>query len=305
MSNALFEIKVPGVEPLHRGKVRSVYAAGDDLLIVASDRISAYDVILPTPIPDKGRTLTQLSAFWFAHLEAARPHHCLSFQLTDFPAPFRDVPDLEGRSMLCRRAEPVKAECIVRGYLAGSGWREYRDHGTLNGEHLPAGLEQGSRLDEIRFTPSTKAEEGHDEPLTWEEFRDQLGEKLAVELRHRSIDIFRQATPYCEQAGMILVDTKFEFGMVGEEIVLIDECLSPDSSRFWDAEEYAKGNLVAYDKQFVRDYLDSIGWDHAPPAPDLAPEVIAATRSRYVEALRRIMGDAGIRQAGLDTGGTP
>jgi phosphoribosylaminoimidazole-succinocarboxamide synthase len=303
MRKPLFEVTVPGVEPLHRGKVRSVYAAGDDLVIVASDRISAYDVILPTAIPDKGRTLTQLSAFWFEHLAAAAPHHCLSFNLEEFPAPFRDVPGLAGCSMLCRRAEPVKAECIVRGYLAGSGWREYRDHGTLNGEPLPAGLEQGSPLDPIRFTPSTKAEEGHDEPMTWDEFRRQLGDDLAQELRQRSIDIFRQATLYCEQAGMILVDTKFEFGRVGDDVMLIDECLSPDSSRFWDAGEYAKGNLQAYDKQFVRDYLDSIGWDHTPPAPELTADVVTATRERYVEALRRIVGDAGIRPAGLDAMG--
>lgn len=305
MSKPQFEIQVPGIEPLHRGKVRSVYGAGEDLLIVASDRISAYDVILPTPIPDKGRTLTELSAFWFENLEGARPHHCLSFKRQEFPSPFRDVPELEGRSMLCRRAEPVKAECIVRGYLAGSGWREYRDHGTLNGEPLPAGLEPGSRLDPVRFTPSTKADQGHDEPLSWEQFRDQLGEDLAQELRQRSIDIFRQATPQCERAGMILVDTKFEFGKAGGEILLIDECLSPDSSRFWDAGEYARGNLEAYDKQFVRDYLDDIGWDHSPPAPELPAEVVASTRNRYVEALRRIMGDTGVRGAGLDTVGAP
>jgi phosphoribosylaminoimidazole-succinocarboxamide synthase len=305
VSEALHEIKIPGVEPIHTGKVRSVYEAGEDLVIIASDRLSAYDVVLPSPIPDKGRTLTQLSAFWFERLEATRPHHCLSARLGELPAPYRDLPVLDGRSMLCRRAEPIRVECIVRGYLAGSGWREYRDAGTLNGETLPAGLKQGSPLDPIRFTPSTKAEEGHDEPMTWDEFRAELGDPLAEQLRERSLAIFRQAAPICQEAGMVLVDTKFEFGKIGDELVLIDECLSPDASRFWDAEAYAQGVLDSYDKQFVRDYLDESGWDHRPPAPELPEEVITATRIRYVEALRRLMGETGVDQAGLNQVGAP
>jgi phosphoribosylaminoimidazole-succinocarboxamide synthase len=299
VKEALFEIVVPGASPLHRGKVRSVYAAGQHLLLVASDRLSAYDAVLPTPIPDKGRVLTQLSAFWFRRLAAARPHHCLSTALADFPEPFRSLDSLDGRSMLCRRAAPIPVECVVRGHLAGSATREYRARGTLHGEPLPAGLGEGSPLSPARFTPTTKAQTGHDEPLTREEFRALLGETLARELEERSLALFTEASPICRAAGLVLADAKFEFGHAGGEVVLIDECLSPDASRFWDGAAFDEGRLESFDKQFVRDFLDASGWNHEPPAPALPAAVVAATRERYVEAARRLLGEGGLALAGL------
>lgn len=299
MSQALFDIEVPGIQPVHRGKVRSVYECAGELVIVASDRISAYDVVLPTAIPDKGRILTQISAFWFRSLAEAGPHHYLSVGRADLPAPFCDLPDLEGRAMLCRKTEPIRVECIVRGYLAGSGWQEYRERGTLNGEALPAGLEPGSRLDPPRFTPTTKVEEGHDEPLAIDEFRRQLGDETAAELERRSVSIFAAAGAICESARLVLADTKLEFGRVGNEILLIDECLSPDASRFWDAESFGHGVRVPFDKQFVRDYLDECGWDHRAPGPVLQAAVVASTRKRYIEALSRLMGEKAARASGF------
>jgi phosphoribosylaminoimidazole-succinocarboxamide synthase len=284
------EIVVPGVAPWRRGKVRSVYDLGDRLLLVASDRLSAYDCILPTPIPDKGRVLTLLSAHWFRHLAAARPHHLLSIDAADFPEPFRSLPALAGRSMLCTRARRVDIECVVRGHLTGAGWREYRAHGTLHGEPLPAGLADGAPLDPPRFTPTTKAEEGHDEPIPRDRLAGLVGGPLARALEERSLALYREARARALDAGLVLADSKFEFGLVDGTLTLIDELLSPDSSRYWDRAAYEAGRLESFDKQYVRDWLDRSGWDHRPPAPSLPPGVVAATRQRYLEAARRLTG---------------
>jgi phosphoribosylaminoimidazole-succinocarboxamide synthase len=281
---------IPGLAPWRVGKVRTVYDLGERLVVVASDRLSAYDSILPTPIPDKGRVLTALSAWWFARLRAARPHHLLSTELADLPEPFRSRPELRGRVMLCAKAERVDVECVVRGYLTGAGWREYREHGTLNGRRLPAGLHDGARLPGPEFTPSTKAEEGHDEPIPHGTLGAMIGDELARALEARSVALYEEAHAEAAQRGLVLADTKFEFGFVHGELTLIDELLSPDSSRYWDAAEYAQGRLVSFDKQYVRDWLDRSGWDHAPPAPALPADVVAATRARYVEAARRFLG---------------
>ena len=273
------------IAPMRSGKVRDVYDAGDGLLVlVASDRLSAYDVILPTPIPDKGRVLTALSAYWFGRLAAARPHHLVSTRLEDFPEPFRSG-EFEGRSMLCRKARRVDVECVVRGYLTGSGWREYREHGTLNGRALPKGLHDGSRLDPPAFTPTTKAEQGHDEPIP--HLASVVGEELAAALERRSVALYEEAHAEALARGLVLADTKFEFGFIDGTLALIDELLSPDSSRYW---AYAEGKLVSFDKQYVRDWLDRSGWDHTPPAPALPRDVVEATRARYIEAARRFLG---------------
>ena len=286
-----------GVTPWRRGKVRDVYDLGDRLLIVASDRLSAYDAILPTPIPGKGKVLTAISAFWFATLGSARPHHLLSVERADFPAPFRDLEELDGRAMLCRRAARVDIECVVRGALTGAGWREYRDRGTLHGEPLPPGLRDGSPLDPPVFTPTTKAEQGHDEPIPRAALPGLIGAELARALEERSLALFAEARPIAALSGLVLADTKFEFGLVDGALTLIDELLSPDSSRYWDGEAYAAGRLESFDKQIVRDWLDQSGWDHAPPAPPLPTEVVDRTRARYLEAARRLLGPE--RAAGI------
>jgi phosphoribosylaminoimidazole-succinocarboxamide synthase len=305
MSEALHAIDIPGVRPRHEGKVRSVYEAGEDLLLlVATDRISAYDSILPTPIPDKGRVLTQLSVFWLRTLAAASPHHLVSAERADFPAPFRDRPELDGRSMLCRRARRVDVECVVRGYLTGSGYKEYKKSQTLNGEPLPAGLRDGSRLDPPRFTPTTKAEQGHDLPMTREEVVAEVGRETAEELEQRSLEIYLEGAARAREAGLILADTKFEFGWIDGRLCVIDELLSPDASRFWDRAAYEEGRLESFDKQIVRDHLDRSGWNHEPPAPALPDEIVQATRRRYVEAAVRLMGEAEARKAGLLLGVT-
>jgi phosphoribosylaminoimidazole-succinocarboxamide synthase len=283
-------IAVPGVTPWRIGKVRTVYDLGDRLLLVASDRLSAYDSILPTPIPDKGCVLTALSAYWFETLKAARPHHLLSTKLEDLPEPFRSQPALEGRVLLGRKAERVDIECVVRGYLTGAGWREYRDQGTLHGRTLPTGLKDGSRLDPPAFTPTTKADVGHDEPIPHGTLGARVGDALAATLEKRSLALYEEAHARSLDKGLVLADTKFEFGHADGELLLIDELLSPDSSRYWDRAAYEEGRLVSFDKQYVRDWLDRSGWDHAPPAPALPPDVVAATRARYLEAARRFLG---------------
>jgi phosphoribosylaminoimidazole-succinocarboxamide synthase len=288
----MIDVVVQGATPWRIGKVRTVYDLGDRLVVVASDRLSAYDAILPTPIPDKGRVLTALSAFWFARLAAARPHHLISTRLEDLPSPFRDDPRLAGRVMLCRRAERVDIECVVRGHLTGAGWREYKAHGTLHGRALPKGLADGARLDPPVFTPTTKAEEGHDEPIPHGGLAGIVGEALAGELEARSVALYEEARGVAHATGLVLADTKFEFGHVGGALTLIDELLSPDSSRYWDLPAYEAGRLVSFDKQYVRDWLDRSGWDHRPPAPALPADVVAATRERYLEAARRFLGAA-------------
>jgi len=284
--------------PCHtRGKVRDVYAAGPDtLLIVATDRISAFDHVLPTPIPDKGRVLTQLSAFWFARCAGLVRHHMLSADLAEVAAcvgALRALPRaaLDGRVMLVRRCERLEVECVVRGYLTGSAFLEYQRTGAVAGIALPGGLRDGAPLPEPLFTPATKAARGHDENLTFDQMAGLIGRETAETLRALSLALYRHAAAHARTRGLILADTKFEFGRRGEEIVLIDEALTPDSSRYWDAAAYP-GALVAFDKQVVRDYLNRIGWNHEPPAPALPPEVVAATRRRYLETYQRLSGAA-------------
>ncbi len=279
--------------PFHHlasGKVREIYELDDErLLFVATDRISAYDVILPDPIPDKGRVLTGLSLYWFDLLDV--PNHLLTTDLEDLPIDDEARRELAGRAMVVRRADVVPMECVVRGYLYGSAWREYAAGGGPTTEHLPPGLEMGSKLDEPIFTPATKATDGHDENLDEAAARGLVGDELYEELRRRSLTIYTRAADHAAARGVILADTKFEFGFVGDELILVDEVLTPDSSRYWPADEWAPGvTMPSFDKQYVRDWLDSTGWDHTPPAPRLPADVISGTRARYVEAYERITG---------------
>ncbi|MHB8730467.1 MAG: phosphoribosylaminoimidazolesuccinocarboxamide synthase [bacterium] len=275
-----------------RGKVRDIYEAGTRLLIVATDRLSAFDCVLATGIPDRGRVLTGLSAFWFERLRGIVPNHYISIDPETFPEPARAQREiLAGRAMLVERCRRIDFECVVRGYLAGSAWKEYRETGRACGIALPAGLTQGSRLPQPIFTPATKNDAGHDENITSAEMAARLGAPLAGRLEAASVALYREAAAVAEQAGFILVDTKFEFGLRGEEIVLIDEAVTPDSSRFWDARTYAAtGSTESYDKQVVRDYLESTGWNKQPPAPALPDEIVDAARGRYLDVYRRITG---------------
>ena len=291
-ARAVAEVRVPGTEPWRRGKVRSIYEAGPGhLVIVASDRLSAYDSILPTPIPGKGVILSALSAFWMRTLAAATPHHLVSDDPAGIPAPFAaSAPLLRGRAQLVRRAARVDIECVVRGYLTGSGLREYRERGEVCGIRLPAGLEDGSKLVPAIFTPATKADAGHDENISFERMVSRVGAGDAHALRARSVAIYEEARARAWDRGLVLADTKFEFGTIGGELVLIDEALTPDSSRYWDRGEYEAGRLVSFDKQVVRDWLDASGWSHEPPAPALPSDVVRRTQERYLEAWRRLTG---------------
>ncbi|HVA94889.1 MAG TPA: phosphoribosylaminoimidazolesuccinocarboxamide synthase [Candidatus Dormibacteraeota bacterium] len=290
----VWETNLPGIHFLNRGKVRDLYEVGDRLLIVATDRLSAFDVVLPTPIPDKGRVLTQLSLFWFDRLRDVIPNHIVT--ATDFPAelePYRA--QLEGRSMLCRKTKPLPVECVVRGYLSGSGWKDYKATGKVCGIPLPAGLRESERLPEAIFTPSTKATSGHDENISFDEAARRIGGELAERVRAVSLEIYRRAVAYAEPRGIILADTKFEFGLVegrgGDPLVWIDEALTPDSSRFWPAKGYQAGQAQpSFDKQYVRDYLERIGWNKQPPGPELPADVVAATHDKYLEAYRELTG---------------
>jgi phosphoribosylaminoimidazole-succinocarboxamide synthase len=284
------ETKFAGISPAARGKVRDIYDAGDKLLIVATDRLSAFDVILPTPIPDKGRVLTQLSLFWFDLLRDVIPNHVLS--ATEFPPPFDTYGDeLAGRSMLVRKTAPLPIECVVRGYVSGSGWKDYRATGQICGIPLPGGLRESDRLPEPIFTPATKAATGHDENISFEQAASLIGSERARQVREVSLEIYRRAAAYAEPRGILLADTKFEFGLLNDELIWIDEALTPDSSRFWPAAEYKPGGpQPSFDKQFVRDYLESIRWPKTPPGPELPPEVVAATRGKYREAYRILTG---------------
>ena len=282
---------LPGLRKLGSGKVRELYAVGDDLLFVATDRISAYDCILPTPIPGKGELLTQLSEFWFGVFDFC-PNHLLTTRFEAFPEvlqPFRE--QLEGRSMLVRKASPLPVECVVRGYLAGSGWAEYQARGTVGEHALPAGLRQAEALPEPLFTPATKATSGHDENISWKECRRLLGDELALEVRERSLELYEHGRDLAASRGLIIADTKFEFGLIEGELVLIDEVLTPDSSRFWPAESWHPGeNPPSFDKQFVRDYLSGLDWDKTPPAPALPPEIVEKTAAKYREAFATLTG---------------
>ena len=279
-----------GLTPAARGKVRDIYDLGDKLLIVATDRLSAFDVVLPTPIPDKGRVLTQLSLLWFNLLKDVIPNHVLS--ATDFPAPFdKHREALEGRSMVVRKTKPLPIECVARGYVSGSGWKDYRATGKICGVALPAGLRESDRLPEPIFTPATKAASGHDENISFEQAAALIGKELAEKVRAVTLEIYRRAASYAEPRGIILADTKFEFGLLNNQLLWIDEALTPDSSRFWPAAEYNPGGpQPSFDKQFVRDYLERIRWPKTPPGPELPPEVVDATRAKYREAFRILAG---------------
>ena len=279
-----------GLTPAARGKVRDIYDLGDKLLIVATDRLSAFDVVLPTPIPDKGRVLTQLSLFWFNLLKDVIPNHVLS--ATDFPAPFdKHREALEGRSMVVRKTKPLPIECVARGYVSGSGWKDYRTTGEICGVALPAGLRESDRLPDPIFTPATKAASGHDENISFEQAAALIGKELAEKVRAVTLEIYRRAASYAEPRGIILADTKFEFGLLNNQLLWIDEALTPDSSRFWPAAEYNPGGpQPSFDKQFVRDYLERIRWPKTPPGPELPPEVVDATRAKYREAFRILAG---------------
>src|SRR5271154_3833723 len=292
MSSVIAQTDFAGLKLLKRGKVRDIYEVGDRLLIVATDRLSAFDVILPTPIPDKGRVLTQLSLFWFERLADVIPHHVLAAK--DFSgelAPY--AAQLDGRAMLVRKTEPVPIECVVRGYISGSGLKDYQKTGAICGIPLPAGLRDSDRLPEPIFTPSTKATTGHDENISFEETVDRIGRSLAERLREVSITLYRRAAEHASTRGIIMADTKVEFGLLGDELIWIDEALTPDSSRFWPASQYIPGKAQpSFDKQYVRDYLERIGWNKQPPAPALPPDVVAGTQEKYREAYQRVTGQA-------------
>jgi phosphoribosylaminoimidazole-succinocarboxamide synthase len=291
-NSIILETDFAGVERYGRGKVRDVYSVDDRLVIVATDRISAFDYILPTGIPDKGKVLTQLSIFWFDFLRDLTPTHFLSAQVDEYPQPLPEFrAQLEGRSMLVKRAKMIEIECVARGYISGSGWKEYQKQGTVCGIQLPAGLKESDKLPEPIFTPATKAQTGHDENVSFETVASLIGEELAGRLRDLTLKIYTRGAQYAETRGIIIADTKFEFGFVGDELVLGDEVLTPDSSRFWPAESYKPGGpQFSFDKQFVRDYLESIHWDKQPPAPPLPEEVAARTSEKYRQAYQILTG---------------
>jgi phosphoribosylaminoimidazole-succinocarboxamide synthase len=296
----LLQSHVQGLELIHRGKVRETYLVDEDrLLLVATDRLSAFDVVFDQPIPDKGRVLTELSAYWFELLAPLGPTHFLSTDPEDLPEG-ATAHELLGRSMLVRRAQRVDAECVVRGYLAGSGWAEYRQTGMVGGHRLPEGLREADRLPGPIFTPSTKAEIGHDENITRQQLAEMVGTDLARQLEERSLAAYVAGAQRAEAVGLILADTKFEFGWIDGELALIDEVLTPDSSRFWDSAAYRPGSSPAsFDKQYVRDFVSASGWNKEPPAPTLPDAVIAGTRERYVTAFERLTGQRWTVDAGV------
>ncbi len=287
----IYETNIKEVPLLGRGKVRDIYDLGDALLIVATDRLSAFDVVLPDPIPGKGEVLTRMSLFWFDRFRGLVPNHLITAEVDEYPqelAPYRD--ELRGRSMVVKKAEPLPVECIVRGYISGSGWKEYLETGAVCGIELPKGLQESQQLSEPIFTPSTKAELGeHDENVSFDVVVGKIGADLAEEIRARSLKLYSEAAEYAKGRGIIIADTKFEFGLVEGELTLIDEVLTPDSSRFWPMDQYRPGGpQPSFDKQFVRDYLQGLDWDKKPPAPSLPQEIIEKTASRYREALERL-----------------
>ena len=289
---ALLTTQLGEIPLLGRGKVRDLYAIDGALLLVATDRISAFDHVLGTGIPGKGKILTQISLFWFDLLAGLVPNHLITADVSQFPAALQPYAEqLEGRSMLVKRANMIEIECVARGYLSGSGWKEYRERGTVCGIRLPPGLKESDRLPEPIFTPASKAQSGHDENVSFERVRELLGESLAARLRDLTLNIYARAARYAETRGIIIADTKFEFGFVGDELVLGDEVLTPDSSRFWPADTYKPGGpQFSFDKQFVRDYLESIHWNKQPPAPALPEEVAARTGEKYRQAYRVLTG---------------
>jgi phosphoribosylaminoimidazole-succinocarboxamide synthase len=279
--------------PVRRGKVRDIYDLGDALLLVSTDRISAFDWVLPTGIPDKGRVLTQLSRFWFEHFKDV-PNHFISCDVDDFDLPASvDREPLEGRAMLVRKTSVVPIECVVRGYLSGSGWSEYQKTGAVCGIELPTGLKESEKLPGAIFTPATKAEQGqHDENISYDEVCARVGRDLAKQLSQRSVDLYTRGTEYAASRGIIIADTKFEFGLIDDELILIDEVLTPDSSRFWPADAHKPGqSQPSFDKQFVRDWLTTSGWNKNSTPPELPAEVVAKTRAKYIEAFERVTGE--------------
>lgn len=297
---ALQETSLLDVPLFARGKVRDVYDLGDTLLIVATDRISAFDCVLPTPIPGKGVILTQMSLFWFSQMDDILPNHVLTADIAQYPARLQKYADqLEGRSMLVRKARRVDVECVVRGYLAGSGWKDYRKTGAVCGHELPPGLRESDRLPEPIFTPATKAESGHDINITREQVAEIVGKDVATELERLSLAVYGRGRAYAESRGIIIADTKFEFGWIDNRLSLIDEVMSPDSSRFWPQDKYAPGRAQeSFDKQFVRDYLEGLDWDKKPPAPPLPPEIVERTLEKYQEAYHRLVHTTPIQQEG-------
>ncbi len=283
---------LPGAISRRQGKVRDIYEYADGLLLVASDRVSAFDVVMPTGIPDKGKVLTQVSAFWFDRTKDIVPNHLISIDVADFPEavqPFAEI--LAGRAMWCRRAEVVPVECVVRGYLAGAAWRAYQDGEAYCGHEFPEGLREAEKLDEPIFTPTTKAESGHDIPLTREQCIELCGERHAMQMESTAIELYTFAAEHAEANGLLPADTKFEFGLVDDELLLIDELFTPDSSRYWDAAQWAPGRRpVGFDKQYLRDWLDTLDWDKTPPGPELPGHVVSRTRELYVELMRRLTG---------------
>lgn len=288
--SVVLQTSIPGF-PVRRGKVRDVYDLGDKLLIVASDRISAFDVVMPNGIPCKGEVLTRISQFWFGRLKGVA-HHLIELIEGRAPAGFEPHLDqLRGRSMLVRKMNVVPIECVVRGYITGSGWKEYQKSGKVCGITLPAGLRQCDQLPEPIFTPATKADEGHDENISFEQACQIVGTEIMTALRDRSIAVYRDAAAYARQRGVIIADTKFEWGIDGEEIILVDEVLTPDSSRFWPADQYAPGHdQPSFDKQYVRNYLETLDWDKTPPGPTLPDDVVAHTSAKYIEAYEKLTG---------------
>ncbi len=286
------ETDLPGVPLLSRGKVRDIYDLGDELLIVATDRISAFDHVLPDPIPDKGKVLNQIAEFWFRRTERRVLNHLISTDVDHYPqivAPYADL--LRGRSTLARKLSMLPVECVARGYLAGSGWKEYQANGTVCGIRLPDGLRESDALPEPIFTPSTKAETGHDENIPFEEVERLIGADRAAEVRDATLRLYSECAAFAREKGILIADTKFEFGLDGEQLYIADEMLTPDSSRFWPADQYEPGKgQPSFDKQFVRDWLESSGWNKQPPVPSLPQDVIEGTRERYVEAFRILTG---------------
>lgn len=293
---AVFETSLTGFPLVGRGKVRDIYDLGDALLLVATDRLSAFDCVFPNPIPDKGKVLNQIAAFWFRKTASIVPNHVLAVDVADFPpalAPHAAV--LRGRSTLARKLRMIPVECVARGYLAGSGWKEYRERGTVCGIRLPAGLRESDRLPEPIFTPATKAASGHDENIPFEEVERIVGRDLARSLRDLTLEVYASAAAYARSRGILIADTKFEFGMDGDRIVIADEMLTPDSSRFWPAATYAPGGpQPSLDKQFVRDYLETLGWDKRPPAPSLPPAIVEGARARYLEIFSILTGSPAV-----------
>jgi len=297
MKNGLLKTEFPGLKLAGRGKVRDNYEVDGKLLMVATDRISAFDVVMPNPIEGKGKILTSLSAFWFKKMEDIVPNHMISVNVDEFPPECRPYAEiLKGRSMLVRKARPLPVECIVRGYLSGSGWKDYLDGKPVSGVSLPPGLKESAKLAEPIFTPSTKAADGaHDLPMTRAEMEDLIGKELTAKIIDISISIYSRAAAEARKKGIIIADTKMEFGMAGNELIIIDELLTPDSSRFWPEDDYEEGRpQKSFDKQFLRDYLLSIKWDQRPPAPQLPAEIVEKTREKYLEALVRLTGQKSV-----------